>query len=259
MNKEKFEQMLIQTNAKIKEIEEQIQSFPEGKILCLNNGKYIQWYQVENGIKKYIPKKNIELARSLCYKQYLLSELQDLYTDRKALLGSLKCYKNYESKEKKYFENEKYREILKHIKSTENEEIMAWRKEPYSRNTYNPGGLKFQSISGNILRSKSEVIIDQLLFMNAIPYRYECELKLGDSVIYPDFTIRHPKTGEYIFWEHFGMMDSPSYSQKAFSKMQNYCANGYIPFINLITTFETSQCPIDAVKVKNIIFQYFKE
>ena len=35
MNKEKFEQMLIQTNAKIKEIEEQIQSFPEGKILCL--------------------------------------------------------------------------------------------------------------------------------------------------------------------------------------------------------------------------------
>ena len=257
MNKEKFEQMLIQTNAKIKEIEEQIQSFPEGKILCLNNGKYIQWYQVENGIKKYIPKKNIELARSLCYKQYLLSELQDLYTDRKALLGSLKCYKNYESKEKKYFENEKYREILKHIKSTENEEIMAWRKEPYSRNTYNPGGLKFQSISGNILRSKSEVIIDQLLFMNAIPYRYECELKLGDSVIYPDFTIRHPKTGEYLFWEHFGMMDNPEYVERNIEKMDVYERNGILLGENLLLTHETSKIPLCRNVLDSYIENYF--
>ena len=54
------------------------------------------------------------------------------------------------------------------------------------------------------------------------------------------------------------MMDSPAYSQKAFIKMQNYCKNGYFPSINLITTFETSQCPIDAVKAENVISQYFQ-
>ena len=259
MNKEKLEQILIFTNDKIAKIEEQLQNFPSGNIQCFNNGKYTKWFHVDNGSRNYIPKNDINLARTLSYKQYLLSSLQDLYVDQKALMTSLKCYKNYESKENKFLENENYRNLLKHFKSTSIDDLEAWTREEYPRNTYNPSGLKYQSITGNVLRSKSEMIIDQLLFINGIPYRYECELKLGDSLIYPDFTIRHPKTGEYIYWEHFGMMDSFAYSQKAFTKLQNYCANGYIPSINLITTFETSECPIDAVKVENIISQYFKK
>lgn len=35
-------------------------------------------------------------------------------------------------------------------------------------------------------------------------FRYECLLKLGDSAYYPDFTIKHPKTGKTYYWEHFG-------------------------------------------------------
>ena len=117
--------------------------------------------------------------------------------------------------------------------------------------------LKFESISGNTLRSKSELIIDQLLFVYQIPYRYECKLAIGDVTLYPDFTIIHPKTGKMFYWEHFGMMDNQKYSQKAFSKLEIYCENGIIPSINLITTFETTDFPLDAVKVENIIKQYF--
>jgi len=60
-------------------------------------------------------------------------------------------------------------------------------------------------------RYKSEVFIDMALFTNNIPFRYECALELGHSTLYPDFTIRHPKTGEICYWEHFGLMDDPSY------------------------------------------------
>lgn len=258
MNKEKLEDMLSITNTKITEIEEQLQTFPPGKILCFNNGKYAQWFHVKDGERNYIPKKDIEFAKKLSYKQYLLSILQDLYVDRKALMKSIKCYMNYESKEKEFLESAKYKDILKNSKLLKMNDLETWSKEEYPRNTYNPGGLKFQSISGNILRSKSELIIDQLLFMNHIPYRYECELKLADSLIYPDFTIRHPRSGATIYWEHFGMMDSPIYSQKAFAKLQLYCTNGYCPSVNLITTFETSQFPIDGTKVESIILQYLK-
>ena len=258
MKKDKLEQMLTFTNDKITKIEKQLKNYPTGRIQCFNNGKYKKWYHLENGLRKYIPKSNINFARTLSYKQYLVSSLQNLYVDQKALMKALKCYNNYDSKEKEFIENENYAEILKHIETTSIEDLEAWSREEYPRNTFNPSGLKHQSISGNILRSKSEMIIDQLLFINGIPYRYECELMLGESIIYPDFTIRHPKTGEYFYWEHFGMIDSPAYSQKAFIKIQNYCKNGYFPSIKLITTFETSQCPIDAVKIENVISQYFQ-
>ena len=59
------------------------------------------------------------------------------------------------------------------------------------------------------MRSKSEAMIAMSLYVQKIPYRYECELKLGSITLFPDFTIRHPETGEIFYWEHFGMMDKP--------------------------------------------------
>ena len=264
MNKEKLEHMLIHTNEEIARIDEQLQNFPIGHIECLNNGKYTKWFHVKNGSREYIPKSNILLAGLLSQKQYLLSLKRDLAVDQKALMNSLKCYKNYESKEKEFLENKKYGDILRRVHVTNiscnnPDDLETWCKEEYPKNTFNSGGLKYQSITGNMLRSKSEMIIDQQLFLQGIPYRYECQLKLGDSLVYPDFTIRHPKTGNFFYWEHFGMMDSPAYSQRAFTKLQNYCLNGYIPSINLITTFETSQYPLDVVKVTDIILHYFKK
>ena len=81
--------------------------------------------------------------------------------------------------------------------------------------------------------------------------------ELGEIRFYPDFTIRHPENGQLFYWEHFGLMDSPSYSQNAFQKLQIYSAHGYIPSINLITTFETKQKPLNAKTIDNILQQYF--
>lgn len=53
--------------------------------------------------------------------------------------------------------------------------------------------------SGNMVRSKSEVLIDMQLYTNHIPFRYECELQLGDVTIYPDFTVRNPRTGKLYY------------------------------------------------------------
>ena len=120
-----------------------------------------------------------------------------------------------------------------------------------------PEQLSHLSISGHILRSKSEVIIDTALFSNRIPFRYECALSLGFKTFFPDFTIRHPKTKDFFYWEHFGMMDSPAYSQNAFNKLQLYNAHGIIPTINLITTYETKDQPLNSQYVQHLIEHYF--
>lgn len=74
---------------------------------------------------------------------------------------------------------------------------------------------------------------------------------------YPDFTLRHPLTGNYFYWEHFGMMDNPAYCRNVSSKLQLYFSHGIIPSINLITTYETKDDPLDVEIVEGIIQHYF--
>ena len=96
-----------------------------------------------------------------------------------------------------------------------------------------------------------------LLFQAKIPYRYECQIILGNIILYPDFTIRHPRTGKLYYWEHFGQMDNPEYNKKANNKLQTYISNGIIPTINLITTFETIDNPLTSNYVNELIEYYF--
>jgi len=127
----------------------------------------------------------------------------------------------------------------------------------FDKNPIRPEQLIHKGVSGNFLRSKSEAIIDMFLYYNQLPYRYEAALTLDKSTIYPDFTIRHPKTGAIIYWEHFGLMDDPSYCRKALSKLSLYTSHGIIPSINLITTYETKSNPLSSDMIEKIVKHYF--
>lgn len=96
-----------------------------------------------------------------------------------------------------------------------------------------------------------------MLYQKKIPFRYEEKLVLDGITIYPDFVIRHPVTGEYFYWEHFGMMDDEEYRNHACEKIKLYCKNGIIPSVNLITTYETKRDPLSAEKVEFRIQEYF--
>ena len=137
------------------------------------------------------------------------------------------------------------------------QELSDWSHASYERNQNHSEHLLHKSNSGNFLRSKSEAIIDMLLYMHRIPFRYECALYLGNITIFPDFTIRHPQTGNFYYWEHFGLMDNSNYAQKTYSKLQLYNSHGIIPSIQLITTFETMEKPIDVDSISKIIEHYF--
>jgi hypothetical protein len=75
--------------------------------------------------------------------------------------------------------------------------------------------------------------------------------------LYPDFTTRHPKTGQVYYWEHFGLMDQPEYINRACQKIKMYCENGIIPGINLILTYETKENPLSIDQVEKIVKEYF--
>ena len=115
-----------------------------------------------------------------------------------------------------------------------------------------------KTCTGEMVRSKSEAFIYTCLCNHKIPFRYECALPLGTRTIYPDFTIRHPNTGETYYWEHFGMMDESYYYQKTFPKLQLYASYGIIPSINLITTYETKKHPLSSEVIVKTIEHHFR-
>jgi len=95
------------------------------------------------------------------------------------------------------------------------------------------------------------------LYVHKIPFRYECALNLGGITLYPDFTLRHPQTGEFYYWEHFGLMDDEVYSANTSSKLQLYTSCGIIPGIQLITTYETKEYPLSTETIEKTIDYYF--
>ena len=138
-----------------------------------------------------------------------------------------------------------------------NRELERWQEEPYEKSTKHPEDLLVLGTHGKMLRSKSEAIIDRMLFQNKIPFHYEEKLVLDGIILYPDFMIRHPITGQYFYWEHFGMMDNENYAHNVYSKLQLYQSVGIIPSMQLLTTFETRQNPLDYEYVELLIQYYF--
>lgn len=111
------------------------------------------------------------------------------------------------------------------------------------------------TVSGEYVRSKSEAIISNSLFRHDLVFLYEKPLFLEKSgfTVFPDFTILDPAVMEEIYWEHFGMMDSPEYLRSALRKISNYIRNGIIPGKNLICTFETLEQPLSSFDVEQLI------
>ncbi len=176
--------------------------------------------------------------------------------EKEALQFYLKYHSNF-PKAEQILQIPEVRELLEGYIVSCSEGQATWRKASYEKNPKYPEDLIHQSCSGNFVRSKSECLIDTMLYMKQIPFRYECELQLGEATVYPDFTILHPRTGKIYYWEHFGMMDKPEYAQKAFSKQKLYASHGIVPTRQLIVTYETSEKPLASNEIEQIIEKYF--
>lgn len=242
----------------ITHLQEQLKNFPPGKLVCTRNQNRYKWYQSDGHKCTYIPKKNHLLAEKLAVKKYLSLSLDDLIAEKRAIQFYLNHHHSDTGRaEQLLTQDSEFKNLLAPHFTPLSQELSDWAHADYSRNPKFPEQLIHKSSSGNLLRSKSESMIDMLLYTNKIPFRYECMLLLGEITIYPDFTIRHPKTGQIYYWEHFGMMDNPSYSKKVASKLDLYISNGFIPSIQLLTTYETKDSPLSSEVINKLITHYF--
>ncbi len=129
-------------------------------------------------------------------------------------------------------------------------------KEWYERNRGDQNSFEkkyeFQTIRGELVRSKSEKMIADYFYSSGIPYVCEPEfiLRNGGSV-YPDFAVLNVKKNKTIYWEHLGLVDKETYASRNFNKLMDYEESGLMIGDDLIITMETQERPLDIRNVKN--------
>jgi hypothetical protein len=97
--------------------------------------------------------------------------------------------------------------------------------------TFLEKGLIHRTARGELVRSKSEVIVADLLHSLDLPYSYEQPFAGSDgSVRYPDFTVDDAETGRLVLIEHLGMLSQPDYARRWEQKLEWYRKEGVLPF-----------------------------
>nr|MBQ8251820.1 ATPase [Lachnospiraceae bacterium] len=241
---------------RIRSIQKELETLPPGKLICCQQKNTSKWYLSDGHHKIYLKKANRPLAEQLARKKYLSLLLQDLKQEQTALAFYLRHHSSPKSEHLLMSPSGFQPLLLPHFQPLSHE-LNLWMNSPYDKNPNYHENLIYKGITNNFLRSKSEVMIDMMLRTHHIPFRYECALQLGNSLLYPDFTIRHPQTGAYYYWEHFGLMDVPSYIENTTSKLNLYASHGITPGIQLITTYETKNQPLDPELVEKYIEYHF--
>ena len=204
----------------------------------------------------YIPKSERTLAEQLAIKKYL-TQIEADCIQEKTVIDFYLRHHNPSKVEDLLINKPGYQELLSSFFKPQSQIIQEWLNTSFEQNPKYPENKIHKTCSGNMVRSKSEALIDMILYTNRIPFRYECALQIGDYKIYPDFTIMHPKTGKIIYWEHFGKMDDPKYNRNVGDRIQIYINNEIIPSIDLIITYETSTHPLSVDEVEKIVNEYF--
>lgn len=261
--KQLAQQKFEEVNRILEQIDKELEHMPEGHLKIQKRLENVYYYQMiqENGKTKkyYIEKRNAELIKKLACKHYYMKVQTKLKKEWEALK---KFLNNYDEKiaddifDQMPVEKKK---LIQPLRMTAGEVLRKWENERYEANQNYPENLIYKTDQGEMVRSKSELILANMLYQNRkyLLYKYERPLELmqGDKiqVIYPDFTILNIQTGKITYWEHAGRMDDPKYANQFVYKVNSYMSNGIMPGRDLIFTYETMSNPLNMQNALKLI------
>ena len=261
--------MLEELSQKIKQIEEYLKCAPQGYLKVNTRDKQYVYYHMlkekkDKETQRYLRTSDPadeKLKQSLIQKQYYQRLLPELTKEA----DSLKLFFDTYHPENKYDVYEQIAESRKRLLVPEylrSENIVKeWEEQEWQPNTKYTDNLRYETNRGELVRSKSEIIIADMLYYykDLCAYRYEAPLYLdGRGILFhPDFTIMKRSTAEIFYWEHFGMMDNDEYANTCIKKINEYIMAGIYPGKQLICTFESSTQTIETKVIRELIKEYF--
>ena len=234
---------------------------PDGYLKTKKKGEHYEYYHFTEGCNpagKYLKKAQMDVAQKLAQKSYDQRVLMAADMENKALELFLDQQPNIRF-ENVYEElSEARKELVFPAQITDQQLIKLWLDTPYNHKGFPQDFPEFYSDNNERVRSKSEVLIANLLKKLGIPYKYECPLILKNgAVLHPDFTLLDVQRRKQIYMEHLGMMDEADYSNAAIERILLLEDNDILPGINLIISYETKKHPLNIKALERKILCYF--
>ena len=239
--------------------EKKIKSLPDGWICIKRRGDRVYYYQKGKSIREKILKKDdSKLLQDLLQKNYLEKVLRSAKSEKLILDRIQKMYPEILAEDVYEHLKEERRQLVRPIVPTDEQFVQRWLEKSYTPNPIPDDVPFYQTLNGERVRSKSEMIIADRLLANGIPYKYECPLKVGKKIIHPDFSILRLSDRKIIYYEHCGRMDDPEYSEDMVNRVNDYSLAGILQGDRLFMTFETSKTPLDVRVLDKMINKIFK-
>jgi len=260
--KKRLKERETELNRMKSEKEKALQHVPEGTLRICSHGNRTQYYyrkDPKDASGVYMKESEHDFARKLAQKEYDQKVLRAIEKELSVVKKYLNNYPEVVA-EQVYEKLHKERQKLKvPILETDEQYIKKWEETQYQGKGFDENTPEYYTVKMERVRSKSELIIADLLNKEAVPYRYEYPIYLkGIGQVYPDFTVLNLKKRKEIYWEHLGMMDDIFYAEKALQKIALYEQNGIFPGENLIITHETRKNPLNQRVVMSLIQHYLK-
>lgn len=240
----------------ITKLKKSLQELPDESICSRKrNGNYTYCLRIkkEDGKwhEKYLSVKDSEYIRKCCEAAYLRKLIPALLKEKKALEDFLDRY-NPEAKYDAWTKlPDGCKELTSRVFHDKKEICRTWEYGEFDTNPMQISDTRYVSKKGEVLRSRIELIVADMLYDLGIPYRYECRLDLASGYVFPDFTIMHPETLELYYIEIFGMMDDPKYESDAFRKISRYASSDV--YSHLLMFFDHKDAPISPVQIKHTL------
>lgn len=250
------EEQLKMLDALTAKAEASLKKAPKGILNVMHSHGRSQYFLKESPSErpgKYLSKKEMGLAAALVQRDYdreflaaaadvkkRLLELQEFGAERNIsfFYAELAAVCEHASPARQA--------LIKPYVQPLDDFIKEWESFEYKGLSFSEDAPEIYSERGERVRSKSEKMIADKLYLMKIPYRYECPLDIGrNALVYPDFTILDVRERREVIYEHFGMMQDSKYAYDTLNKIADYQRTGYYVGDDFLFTMESTNSPLN--------------
>ncbi|MGN0659785.1 MAG: hypothetical protein ACI4LA_09270 [Emergencia sp.] len=236
--------------------EKRLQLLPEGRLKLAASKGSLYYLCIKDGKQIYLGDDNDARVKALKEKKFLETALRNIKENRLLMENYLRQYRPVNPEDvmktlpKTYQTGETFG-LAECVSGS------RWESEPYEKSDAYPERLSHRTLKGDMVRSKSEAVIANMLYEQRIPYHYEELLKLGEDLIAPDFKIAVRSESRFKFLEHCGMLGDEKYLQTFVWKLRKYLAHGYLPWRDVFFTFDDFHGGIDTIAIREMLNHFF--
>lgn len=232
---------------------------PQEKLHAAKNKGIWQYYIIskETGSKRtYLPSSKQSVAARIAQRDYALAVKKKVLSWQKKLKAARDLIAETSAvadiPHLSHMSSGRQR-LIKPFQLTDSQYAALWLKQSFIQKEMKKDVITYETNKGEKVRSKSEKIIADWLFLHHIPYRYEQRLPLSSSfIVHPDFTVLNVHTRQEIYVEHLGKMDDPRYADDAVMKINKYLTAGHTLGVDVLCTFETKKHPLDTAVLSKV-------